>query len=167
MRRVFRVIRLLEEFFFDQVSEAILERSKLGIISMSRCLIGAVCLGALGFAAPTAYSILRRVDTTIEHLSMANKHLMTANTQLSMANRQLADMYTQLGEANRQLVAANRKLDVTQVSVTLANSKIDKTNEGLVQTINELGETNKSLAKTNAKLSMFDNVFQKISLLNR
>jgi len=134
---------------------------------MGRCIIGALCVAAVFIAAPTACSMLGRVDTTIERLGTANNQLIAANAHLSMANRQLADMQSQLTECNRQLVSANQRLDATQANVTAANSKIDKTNEGLAQTINQLGETNTALTQTNAKLRVIDQVIQKIPLLRR
>jgi peptidoglycan hydrolase CwlO-like protein len=132
---------------------------------MGRWVLAFVGVLAMWIAGSSGYSILRRVDTTIERIGTANSHLMTANAKLGNANQQLAEMKSRLTEVNKQLVATNERLDHTQEQVALATAKIDKTNSGLAQTIAELGETKSALARTNGNLSVIDQFFQKFPLL--
>ena len=176
MRRAYEGIRPRDGYISTPVSGlgVSLQFTIGGASMMGRYIIGSMCIISICVAAPSACSMLDRVDTTIKCLGTANNQLMTANAQLSLANRRLAEMQSQITEANRQLVTANRRLDTTQENVAAANSKIDKTNEGLAQTINELGETKTALTQTNSKmgevntrLSVIDQVIQKIPILGR
>jgi septal ring factor EnvC (AmiA/AmiB activator) len=132
---------------------------------MGRWVIVATCGLVMCVAGSSGVSILARVDTTLDHLGIANNQLMTANTQLGRANQQLAEMKSRLTEVNQQLLATNHRLHATQAQVGIANAKIDKTNAGLAQTIAQLAETKDALAKTNGNLDVIEQAIQKIPLL--
>ena len=104
-----------------------------------------VALAVLGISvvALSGFSVLARVDTTLDRLATANNQLITANAHLGIANQQLSEMKSQLSEVSQQLVATNRRLDETQANVAKVSTKIDKTNEGLALTLAQLGETKK------------------------
>ena len=75
---------------------------------MSRYAFGVTCAIGMCVAGSSGFSMLARIDRTIEYLGTANDQLITANAQLGMANQQLADMKTQLNEVSLQLMATSR-----------------------------------------------------------
>jgi septal ring factor EnvC (AmiA/AmiB activator) len=114
-------------------------------IAMTRVIGGVACVFAMCVVTLYGRSILDRIDTTINHLGMANQQLQIANTQLAVANKRLADMQSQLGEANQ-------RLDATEGHVKNANVQLHEAMTALTQ-------TNAKMSAMNAKLGFIDRVF--------